>query len=105
MDQSMTAQRTGEATPLFELDDIDARRVEQLFAAAAAIETELSMIFSRAMKSHEAIQVRLRPSSPRVIGGKPVGYVVSATPAGLTCGFYDDIRKICIPIDCSRVPE
>ena len=75
VDQSMIAEGSTEGdTTLFELDDTDARRVEQLYAQLTAVEIELSMIFSRALGAKETVQVKLRPSSPRVIGGKPVGF-------------------------------
>ena len=95
---------TDTTKPLFTLDDTDARRIERLTAKRAALDTEIAMIFKRALRATEPIRVvfGLPQAAEHIVGGHPANaYVV--TDSG--CGIYDITSNVCAPIPCSQVPE
>jgi hypothetical protein len=84
----------------FTLDIQDARRVEHLLAQRSAIDSELELIMSRAMKS--SVQVSIGRSPEHIIGGHMVGSVYIRGEGG--CGVYDIETMLCEPISCDQVP-
>ena len=90
--------------PHFTLDDIDARRVEHLLVQRAAAEAELTMIFTRALKAKDSVEVVF--GSPKtatfIVGGHTVGSPYIVTASG--CGVYDVGDKTCQEIPCDQVP-
>jgi hypothetical protein len=85
---------------LFTLDVQDGRRVEQLLAQRSAIDSELELIMSRAMKS--AVRVSVGQSPERIVGGHAVGSVYVRGEGG--CGVYDIETLVCEPIPCEQIP-
>jgi len=96
---------TDKTDPLFTLDDADGRRVERLLVQRAAIEAELTVIFTRASRSMAPVQVVFGPpkSATFIIGGHTVGSVYITTPNG--CGVYDIGDLVCQEIPCDQVPQ
>ena len=94
-----------ETSPLFTLDEADARRVERLLVQRAAIEAEITLIFTRASRAMAPVQV-VFGAPPRsttfIIGGHTVGSVYITTPSG--CGVYDIGDMVCQEIPCDQVP-
>jgi hypothetical protein len=90
--------------PLFTLDELDARRVERLLVQRAAIETEISLIFTRASRAPAPVRVVFAPpeSATFIIGGHTVGSVYITTSSG--CGVYDVGDMVCQEIPCDQVP-
>ncbi len=93
------------AKPLFALDPADARRVEQLLLQRAAIEDELTVIFTRASGSTKPVQVVFGPSRAAtfIVGGHTVGSSYVVTASG--CGVYDIGDLVCTEIACDQVPQ
>ena len=90
--------------PLFTLDEVDARRVERLLVQRAAIETEISLIFTRASRAPAPVNVVVAPpeSATFMIGGHTVGSVYVSE--GNSCGVYDVGDLVCQEIPCSQFP-
>jgi hypothetical protein len=93
-----------ETRTLFALDEVDARRVERLLVQRAAIETEISLIFTRASRAPAPVNVVVAPpeSATFIIGGHTVGSVFVSE--GNSCGVYDVGDLVCQEIPCSQFP-
>ena len=91
--------------PLFALDEVDARRVERLLVQRTAIETEISLIFTRASRAPAPVTVVVAPreSATFLIGGHTVGSVYVSS--GNICGVYDVGDLVCQEIPCSQFPD
>lgn len=94
-----------ETRTLFALDEVDARRVERLLVQRAAIEAEITLIFTRASRAPAPVQVVFAPpeSATFIIGGHTVGSVYVSTPNG--CGVYDVGDLVCQEVSCDQVPQ
>jgi hypothetical protein len=94
-----------ETSPLLTLDEADARRVERLLVQRAAIEAEITLIFTRASRAMAPVQVvfgAAPKSTTFIVGGHTVGSVYITTASG--CGVYDIGDMVCQEIPCDQVP-